>query len=67
MLAASGVNGQALQVNEAGRLEAIQDGLGRLLALLGAPVQELGKVDELWVRGVSPVSTTTPSWRCLLG
>lgn len=57
MLAAGGVNGQALEVYEAGRLESLQNGLGRLFALLGVPFQEGGEVDQLWVPGVSPVSS----------
>jgi hypothetical protein len=36
-----------LEVDEAGILEAVEDGLGGLLALLLCAIQKLGKVDEL--------------------
>lgn len=39
--------GVVLEVDEASVLEAGQDGVGGLLALIWGAVEELGKVDEL--------------------
>lgn len=47
MLACLGCDGQVAKVNEAGGLEALKDGIGSLLTLAGATVEEFGKVDEL--------------------
>ena len=47
MLARLGRYGQVLQVDESGRLEAVQDRVRGLLALLRGAIQEGGEVDEL--------------------
>lgn len=40
-------DGVVLEVDEAGILEAAEDGLGGVLALLGRAIEEFGEVDEL--------------------
>lgn len=47
MLAFLGCDWQIAKVDEAGGLEAFEDGIGSLLALAGATVEKFGKVDEL--------------------
>lgn len=40
-------NGVVLEIDEAGALKAIENGLGGLLACSCVAIQELGEVDEL--------------------
>jgi hypothetical protein len=47
-----GGDGDVGQVDEAGRLEAFEDGLGGRELLGGVPVEEFGKVDKLCVSAV---------------
>ena len=48
-----GGDGVVAQVDEAGRLEALENGAGGGGALVGSAVEELAKVDELCLRSVS--------------
>lgn len=55
MLAEIGLDGDVLEVDEAGCLEAVEDRLGRLELQGLVSLEELGEVDELFDGLVTPM------------
>jgi hypothetical protein len=60
MGASCGGNGNVFEVDEAGGLEAREDGFGCLKLLGAVAMQELGEVDELWLSEMAAQCLYTP-------